>query len=379
MIKNIKSLLVVFLLTIMVVSCASTGETKKKATKANFGEKVKVLIVEGSKNIRFEEVKGFGDVTVVYKSKTVALVNGVDKKIPLTIYPKDKFIYVNNTPYRGSMQIRSTNKAGSYIVINEIYLENYLAALINSEMNSSWHIEAVKSQAVIARTYALYQKEKRKSDEYHLKSSDLDQVYKGASKEDAMSFKAVMDTKGQVITYGGKFALTLYHGNGGGRTENIENVWGGHNDAKDFPYLRSRKSPWDKTGPNYSWQFSIPIKNFKAKLNQKGYGIKKIKSIKIKEKTSSGRVLKVYIKAKGKKKVITLSGEELRAMLGYSKLRSTMFKAKKSGNEVLFKGYGSGHGVGLSQWGAKGMAEKGYSYKKILKYYYSGTKLVKKY
>lgn len=377
--KSFKNLYVLLFTALLITSCASTGESKKKPAKMNLGEKVKVLIVEGEKRLDFEDVKGFSDLSVVYKSKTTAVVNGVDKSIPLTLYPKDKFIYVNGTPYRGSMTIRAHKKAGSYIVINEIYLENYLAALINSEMNSSWHIEAVKSQAVIARTYALYQKEKRKNDIYHLKSSDLDQVYKGASKEDAMSFKAVMDTKGQVLVYGGKFALTLYHGNGGGRTENIENVWGGHNSSKDMPYLKSRKSPWDKTGPNYSWQFSLPIESFKAKLNSKGYGVKKIKAIKIKEKTSTGRVLKIYIKAKGKKTNITLTGEELRALLGYSKLRSTMFKAKKSGSEVLFTGHGSGHGVGLSQWGAKGMAENGYSYKKILKHYYKGTKLVKKY
>lgn len=265
------------------------------------------------------------------------------------------------------------------MIINELYLENYLAGLINAEMNSKWHMEAIKSQAVIARTYALYQKKSRINDPYHLKNSHMDQVYHGAGKEDDRAFSAVNSTKGIVVTYKGDYALTLYHGNGGGKTENVENVWGGKNSSKNMPYLSSRKSPWDKGAPNYAWEFSVPIDKFASMLKSKGYSVNRIKSVKIKKKTRTGRVLTVLIKTKGKDKLITLTGEELRAALGYAKLRSTMFKAKKSGKSVLFSGFGSGHGVGLSQWGAKGMAEKGYNYKKILKHYYRGAKLVKKY
>jgi stage II sporulation protein D len=279
---------------------------------------------------------------------------------------------INGNPYRGVVRVIAQEDGRGLQVVNELPLEDYLVGLINNEISSKWPKAVVRAQAIIARTYALGQKKKRAGELYHLKGTDIDQVYKGSGPEDRRARRAVNDTTGLVLYYKGELALTLYHSNAGGRTEAAKNVWGG-----EYSYLRSVKSHYDKNAPRYEWTYSISANKLGEKLRAKGYEIDKVHSVVIKKKTPSRRVVKLQIK--GKPDSLELTGEELRALLGYANIRSTMIKIKKSRGEFTFIGKGSGHGVGLSQWGAKGMAEAGRSYKGILKHYYPGTKIKKIY
>jgi stage II sporulation protein D len=305
------------------------------------------------------------------RGSSSVLINGVPAKLPVSFTPEGEIIRVNGRPYRGRIELLAGS--GGLRVVDELDIETYLAGLINYEISARWPADAVKTQAVIARTYALYQKRKSKGGQYHIEGSTLGQVYKGINAEDRAALKAVNDTRGQVLTYRGKLALTVYHSNAGGRTDASADVWSG-----DYSYLRSVRSPYDVVSPDYSWNFTMPAEVLGGLLVRGGYDIGSPVSVKIKARTPGGRARQVRIRSKDGR-VILLEAEKFRKIIGYSALRSTKFKVGRRGDLFVFKGKGSGHGVGLSQWGAKGMAENGYSYRQILKHYYPGTKLKKVY
>lgn len=362
-------LLSLFLFVAILASLISTPAVLSRE-RSGAGELIKIEVLKDLKRVSITGSTK-GSIDIVKEAGVSMMAN--DRSYKSLIFKARKGILeVNGKPYRGSVRIVAQEDGKGLQVINILPLKHYLVGLINSEISSQWHRDVVRAQAIIARTYALTQKKKREGEPYHLKGSDIDQVYKGSALEDRAARRAVKDTSGLVLYYDGALALTLYHSNAGGRTEAAKNVWGG-----DYPYLKSVKSHYDKKAPRYEWEYSIDAKSFAAKLRAMGHKIDKIKAVVIKKKTPSKRVVKLQIK--GKPTSIELSGEELRALIGYAKLRSTMFKVRKKKGRFIFMGKGSGHGVGLSQWGAKGMAEAGRSYKKILKHYYPGTKIKKIY
>lgn len=359
---------------------AKKKSRKKAEAKAKIGtgvplERIRVLILNNVSRVTVSGAREGSRFDVVLKRGGRVTVNGSNRSLPLRFTQSGDFIYVNDKPYRGIIEVRASSK--SLMVIDDVLIEEYLVGLINSEVSSSWHIEALKTQAVIARTYALYKKaelaDTRLSPYYDLSSTNLHQVYSGAHKEDQKARRAVWKTRGQVLTYKGRPALTVYHSNAGGRTEASVDVW-----QSSYPYLKSVKSRYDRNTPAYAWELGISADKLEGKLRARGHSIARVKGVYIKKKSRTGRVKRIDIKGGGGV-VISLSGEELRSILGYGTLRSTLFKVKKRGRKYVFSGYGSGHGVGLSQWGAKGMADKGYTYKKILYHYYPGTKLRKAY
>ena len=273
---------------------------------------------------------------------------------------------VNGRTYRGKIEVIKEQKG--LLVVNELPLELYVAGLINQEISSKWPIEVVKAQAVIARTYAMYQKKKRAAGDYHMEATVADQVYSGNITEDERSLYAVKETIGKVLTYNGELALTVYHSNSGGMTEDAKNIWG-----KDYPYLKQVKSSFDKDSSHFSWILNMSPQSVEAALKDAGYSISDIQNIIPIYTTNSGRVIKVMMHYAGGK--LEISGEDLRKAIGYDKLKSTMFTLEMINGSFVFNGKGYGHGVGLSQWGAKGMAEKGYKYTEILEHFYPGTRI----
>lgn len=273
---------------------------------------------------------------------------------------------VNGRTYRGKIEVIKEQKG--LLVVNELPLEFYVAGLINQEISSKWPIEVVKTQAVIARTYAMYQKKKRAAGDYHVEATVADQVYAGNMTEDERSLYAVKETIGEVLIYNGEVALTVYHSNSGGMTEDAKNIWG-----KDYPYLRQVKSLFDKDSSDFSWILNMSPQSIEAALKDAGYSIADIQNIIPIYTTNSGRVIKVMMHYAGGN--LEMSGEDLRKAIGYDKLKSTMFTVEMINGSFVFNGKGHGHGVGLSQWGAKGMAEKGYTYTEILEHFYPGTRI----
>lgn len=370
-------LLTVYCSLFFLSSCARNIST----AFAQSGEKIRIAILKGVKDLKIQgadsaEAAGYAlslkpdekpAFSIALEESGALTVNNSKIAGPsITFSSESGILYLNNRPFRGKIEVLKDQHG--LLVVNELPLEFYVAGLINHEISSKWPIEAVKAQAVIARTYALYQKKKRMAGVYHMESTVADQVYSGSIAEDDRSFYAVKETIGEVLTYNGEIALAAYHSNSGGITEDSKNIWG-----KDYPYLRQVKSLFDKDAPNFSWKLNISPQSVEAALNAAGYSVTDVQEIMPLSRTNSDRVTKALVRhAKGD---IEMSGEDLRKVLGYDKLKSAMFTVEMINGSFVFSGKGSGHGVGLSQWGAKGMAEKGYDYAGILEHFYPGTKI----
>lgn len=246
--------------------------------------------------------------------------------------------------------------------INRIKVEEYLYSVVPSEIGIKFPDEAIKAQAVAARTYLLYSLKSKKYKGFDLLDDTSSQMYLGYNKENKRINNLVNETKGKVIHYNGNPINALYHSTSGGKTVSNEDVWNG----QAIPYLRSvdDKDNW-KYSPRATWIYKLSKKEISKKFDFK------VKKIKILEK-AEGRIKKLRVYGS---KDITISGNTLRSKLGYNNIFSTVFNLIENGDEYIFKGKGSGHGVGMSQWGAYGLAEKGYTYNEILKYYYTGIKI----
>lgn len=271
--------------------------------------------------------------------------------------------------YRGALKLR--HKGGGLTAVNVVPVDGYLLSVVPEEMPVDWPAEAIKAQSVAARSFALASRGRHASEGYDLCTTTHCQLYTGTAAEKSASNAAIKATRGEVLTYGGKPIEALFHTDSGGMTENSEAVWGSH-----VPYLRAAKDTPAKTMP---WTKTISRADLERKLAAKGHDIGKVRSLVLsplaigrsaKDRTASGRVKTMTVK--GTKGTATLSGTTWRSLLG---LKSTLFDAKLTKDAVTFTGYGSGHGLGISQWGAERMAAKGASYAEILYHYYTGTKL----
>jgi len=277
-------------------------------------------------------------------------------------------VFINGKPYRGMAEISFGDKG--ILVVNELPLEDYLVGLINCEVSSSWPIEAVKAQAVIARTFAIYRKNLRKNAPYHMESSTLDQVYDGCEIEDSRAKRAVSETSGEVLTYNGAIIQAFYHSNCGGKTEASENVWG-----ISLPYLKGVTCEYCLGNSTSKWEQRLELKNVEDKLRAAGFKVSDVTDIRPGIRNNRGRLKNIMVvSAQGN---VTLTGDQFRKVLGYSVIKSTNFSVKIADGIAVFNGTGYGHGVGLCQWGAKQRALNGFDYIEILSYYYPGTKLEK--
>lgn len=275
-------------------------------------------------------------------------------------------VTVNGKPYRG-MAEASLNERG-VLIVNELPLEEYLVGLINCEVSSAWPMDAVKAQAVIARTYALYRKKLRMNALYHLESSVLDQVYDGSLIEDSRARRAVSETDGEVLTYNGAIIQAFYHSNCGGKTEASENVWG-----VSLPYLRGVTCEYCLANPSSVWSQDLELVGIEEKVRAAGFKVATVSDIRPGPLDSRGRLRSVLIvSSRGD---LTLTGDQFRKTIGYGVIKSTNFTVKVRDGVAHFTGLGNGHGVGLCQWGAKQRAVAGFSYTEILSYYYPGTVL----
>ncbi|MDR2708438.1 MAG: SpoIID/LytB domain-containing protein [Elusimicrobiota bacterium] len=296
-------------------------------------------------------------------SNNVAVGAKKAMSLPLTIVSKGD-ISINGKYYHGSFEILRA-KSG-VTVVNIIDLEEYVKGVVPKEAMPNWKLEALKTQAVISRSWAIANLDKHKNDGFDICADPHCQVYGGADVETPNTDEAVKQTRGQVLIFDGKIANAYYFSNSGGFTEDPNYVWG---HTKTPPYLKAKKDPYSKNEPNFNWEFSIGMDALRNKFN-----LGKISSIKPQGKTASGAPREIVIKhSKGTK---TITPVQLRTTLGQTKIKSAFITSiQQSGTNFIFKGNGFGHRVGLSQWGAKAMAELGKNYKSILHFYYPGTKI----
>jgi len=259
--------------------------------------------------------------------------------------------------YSGNIDVWKGDN-GLYIT-NELPLEDYVKDVVAVEIRPDWEMEALKAQAVISRTYALFQKRNNENALYHIASSVIDQLYEGNNPDIRVS-NAVEETKGEILTFGNILIEAFYHSTCGGKTENPADVFG-----KSYPYLKSVESPCDLS-PYAEWERNIEIKDIEEALN-----ITRLQELSIKSYTKTQRVKQLDVKTNSGH--TTINAIDLRKTLGWKNLPSTNFRISRVGNFIVFKGKGYGHGVGLCQWGALQMAREGKNYKEILAFYYPGT------
>jgi len=261
--------------------------------------------------------------------------------------------------------------------LRSMTLEEYVQGVVAAEMPASFHLEALKAQAVAARTYA-YRRILRGETipdhpDAHL-SSDYSSGQAWVSWSEFLARfgliegrhlqrriqAAVKQTAGVIAVYNDEPILAVYHSTSGGRTENSEHYW-----SEALPYLRSVADPFGASSPhNYSTAV-FSLAELAARMD-----VDRAQDIRIVERYPSGRVKTLEVGGKW------FSGRTARQRLG---LKSTWFSVEVTGSEVVFSVWGYGHGVGMSQYGAQGMAAQGYGYKEILKYYYHDIDLVTAY
>ena len=285
----------------------------------------------------------------------------------------DGELAVNGTPYGGKVIILS-NDAQEMLLINEIALDRYLEGLISIELSPRWDITTMKVQAIVARTYALYQKSLNSNSTYHLTSSVLHQLYRGISHANNNTRRAVRDTRGEILTWNNLPIMAVYHSCCGGSTESSANVWGTYK-----PYLEGVFCGMCTNYDGYFWKVVIPRGTFFKQLCKEGFSVcNDIESSVNLTRSSSNRVIKVALNGRSKPTVIT--GNEFRSVFGFSKIRSTGFIIKETEDGYMqLLGTGNGHGVGLCQWGARACAQSGQTYYQILQHYYPGTQIKRAY
>ncbi len=264
--------------------------------------------------------------------------------------------------------VHVVRRGKGFLVINQVDLEEYVKGVVPAEVNSTWHPEMLKAQAVAARTYALYQQMLSATREYDVAATVQDQVYRGKNGIDAAVLRAVEETKGLVLTFQDAPIYAAFSSTAAGLTEDAVNVW-----SKEYPYLKGVECPFDLESPYYQWKASFRLDALEQNLRQQGFAVGTIASISPLTFSRGGRVAKLrVVHSEGE---LILRGEDLRKAVGYSIVPSTQFTIDSVGREIVLSGYGAGHAVGMCQWGAKELAELGYPFSTILQYYYPGTEL----
>lgn len=442
--------------TYLEASSAINGVDKGLVGYSDNG-KFNVLINASDMTVANELLSTYTDSTLITCAGTnPVLYDGNDMVVAFTNQTKkvgfkgvdEDYINVGQRKYRGYLELYPTT-TNKFTLVNVVPFEEYLYAVVPSEMPSSWDIEALKAQAVSARTYAEMQMSKHISSGYNVCDTQDCQVYLGVGNESENSTNAVNQTKGEEAYYNGQLIDAVFSSSSGGVTANSEDVWN-----EEVPYLREKEDPYDTEG--LVWSRSVTTSDLTGMLENKGQDIGVPVSISIDEVSDNGRVNKLTII--GTDGSYSLTKENIRYFFAYGSMASlpsrlftvtsnststnsssTVFDNTSTddyelyvtngddtesidledatimsaidegsistdsvyvmgkdstssydvdnsssnnnggqsveGTEFVISGKGYGHGVGMSQYGAKGMAEAGYDYKEILKFYYTGIEI----
>lgn len=267
-------------------------------------------------------------------------------------------------PYRGSFV-----RDGSQIV-NVVDLEQYLYSVVPHEMPPRWAPAALQAQSICARTYVLQRSDPRRA--YDLVPSELNQVYAGILGESPSGIAAVDATAGQVLSFAGSFAQVAYSSCCGGHTEASSDAWGG----TPITYLGGVVCPWCTASPNYRWTASVGFDDIAARFGEQLAPLGALRDVRVTAYDSSGRARAFELVADRGSAIV--KGSTFRLGVGARALRSlliTNLHTMQGPGSAIFDGAGLGHGVGLCQWGAQGMALAGHAATEILALYFPGTAL----
>ena len=281
----------------------------------------------------------------------------------------DAALWIGGRRYPGSfLVLLNSNKTVTGVEI--LGMESYLLGVVGHEMDASWPLEALKAQAVMARTFAYFQLEKYHAHGYDLGDDAGSQMYGGVNHTPKNIILAVRETKGEVLGYKGKLLSVYYHSCCGGHTADAGWVWGFKRTPKP---LRGVSDPYCKISPYYRWKAFFRTDEIKAALENRHLIGGALKFFRLgSEKYDYIKSFKAQIG----NTALVVDANRFRLALGASSLKSVrIFRMRKEDNGMEFEGGGSGHGVGLCQWGARGQAMLGRNYEKILKFYFPGSVL----
>lgn len=364
----------------LIVSSAALAENEEtiRILIGNFykefsvsGIGLKVISIEGGKKSSYLFKQ---NILIIYRAKQGLKINkNYVRGNQFIVSSTAGELAINGIVYGGTIELIPKGEQEIQL-INEITLEHYLEGLISLELSPRWDITTMKVQAVVARTYALYQRKINSGNSHHITSSVLHQLYQGIAHATGTTRRAVKETRGEILTWNGQPIMAVYHSCCGGMTEPAVNVWG-----EDKPYLRGVFCGMCTAYEKYFWKLIIPKGTFYNKLREagggKGSGSEYILDIK---RTSTNRVKQISVT--GDNITVVIYGNDLRSVFGFSNLRSTNFIIKETTDGYFhFLGTGNGHGVGLCQWGARARALRGETYYQILHYYYPGTQIKRAY
>jgi len=340
------------------------------ASQVKVGSSTKAAIRDGSGR-NLGELTANSAQSAQFRSGKVAIGSWAANQI--WIEPAGNgYVWIGDRWYRGRTLLLP-QKSG-LTAVNYVDIEQYLYSVLGAEMSGNWPQEALKAQAVAARSYAIHQRLKSTTDLYDVDDTQSSQVYKGLQTESSGTYSAVDATAGQVLTYNNQIILAVFHSASGGHTENVEDVW-----TEPLPYLRAVPD-FDQGAPVYQWKESFTRDQMSNKIS----GVGNVVSIKPERTTAYGSVLTMKVVGDGGSRV--MSGADLRRVLNLRSTRFTVipqygiFSGRNGGKpptgfQVAGKGFG--HAVGMSQWGAYNLARQGYGYQQILLHYYRGTTLAR--
>ena len=332
----------------------------------------------------------------------------------ISIQSPDAMVSLDGVKYRGYILAQREN-SGDLTLINVVGTEDYVASVLGKEMSYTWPKEALKAQAVCARNFVLCRGNTHKNYDFDVCSTTHCQVYGGYASEHENTRQATQETKGVMARYNGEIVPLYFFATSSGHTENSENVWGGV-----VGYLKGVEDAYENPSKasKYKWSVNLTKSEIESKLLNAGIDIGSLENITIDSVTDSGRVTKMTFH--GTSSTYTTKLEKCRTILGLSSQKFTVTGDKSSaikttagssagpfsvlsangvrelnsmcalsGNGMIseikidsagsqcyaINGGGYGHGVGMSQWGARGMAESGFTYDQILKHYFTNITL----
>ena len=288
----------------------------------------------------------------------------------ISIIPETgRTVSVNSKHYKGSLQVIRKN-SGRLAVVNCLDLEDYVKGIAVRETSHYWPMEALKAQAVVFRTFALYRRNESGTRDFDVTADVFSQGYGGQAAERYRISDAVDQTRGEVLFYDGKILPAFYHSTCAGHTEDASKLW----DINIRP-LKGVACGFCKESPHFHWKAVIPKDMIRQAWNKKQPGMKEVRGVSVRARNASGRAATLLIKTEDQSLVI--AAKDFRHLIGQDVLRSTDFKVSARGNDLVFEGKGWGHGAGLCQWGAYFKAKKGSDYTEILSYYYPSSSLHK--
>ena len=342
---------------------------------AALAPEIRVLLVESSSPIEIRSASAVHRVGLARKGLAL-VIDGRSAGSTWTA-PDGGPWQVAGRRYRGRVVVHA--EAGKLSVVNYVELEDYVAATVGGEMPASWPEQALCAQAVATRTYVLHQRAihqqagqqgalQRPLARWDVRATEQSQVYRGIASETPRTRRAAAATRGEILAHAGRPILAVFHSTSGGRTASASEVWG-----KSVPYLGSIDVEYEEIAPFTYWRTVFPPDALSGLLAAAGSDLGRLESLEVSGRTESGRVDRIVARGASRREV--WSGERLRSVIEGLGLRSRLFDIRPTPQGFAFVGSGYGHGVGMSQWGARGLARRGASYRRILARFYPGTEL----